>query len=112
MRFASLGSGSKGNALLVEVNATRILLDCGFGLAETTRRLARLGVAPHDLAAIVVTHEHEDHIGGVARFARKHGLPVWLTAGTLRGLEELFDTRYRGVPDPGLLGLCHRRSSG
>jgi phosphoribosyl 1,2-cyclic phosphodiesterase len=92
MRFASLGSGSKGNALLVEVNTTRILVDCGFGLAEATRRLARLGVVPHDLAGIIVTHEHEDHIGGVARFARKHGVPVWLTTGTLRGLEGLFDT--------------------
>jgi phosphoribosyl 1,2-cyclic phosphodiesterase len=92
MRFASLGSGSKGNALLVEVNTTRILVDCGFGLAEATRRLARLGVMPHDLAGIVVTHEHEDHIGGVARFARKYGVPVWLTTGTLRGLEGLFDT--------------------
>ncbi|HTS52963.1 MAG TPA: MBL fold metallo-hydrolase [Burkholderiales bacterium] len=91
MRFASLGSGSQGNALLVEAHTTRVLLDCGFGLAETTRRLARIGVAPSDLSAIVVTHEHQDHIGGAARFARKHGLPVWLTAGTLRGLEGLFD---------------------
>jgi phosphoribosyl 1,2-cyclic phosphodiesterase len=91
MRFASLGSGSKGNALLIEVNTTRILLDCGFGLADTARRLARLGLAPQDLAAIVVTHEHEDHIGGVAGFARRHAVPVWLTPGTLRGLEGLFD---------------------
>jgi phosphoribosyl 1,2-cyclic phosphodiesterase len=91
MRFASLGSGSQGNALLVEAHTTRILLDCGFGLAETTRRLARIGVAPSDLSAIVVTHEHEDHIGGAARFARKHRLPVWLTTGTMRGLEGLFD---------------------
>lgn len=86
-----MGSGSQGNALLVEAHTTRILLDCGFGLAEATRRLARIGVAPSDLSAIVVTHEHQDHIGGAARFARKHRLPVWLTTGTLRGLEGLFD---------------------
>jgi phosphoribosyl 1,2-cyclic phosphodiesterase len=91
MRFASLGSGSQGNALLVEVGCTRVLLDCGFGLSETTRRLARLGISPSDLCAILVTHEHDDHIGGVARFARKHNLPVWLTAGTLRGLRGLFE---------------------
>jgi len=91
MRFASLGSGSQGNALVVEVRSTRVLLDCGFGLSETTRRLARLGIAPEDLCAILVTHEHDDHIGGVARFARKHGIPVWLTAGTLRGLHGLFE---------------------
>jgi phosphoribosyl 1,2-cyclic phosphodiesterase len=106
MRFASLGSGSKGNALLIEVNTTRILLDCGFGLAETTRRLARLDVAPQELTAIVVTHEHEDHIGGVARFARKHGLPVWLTAGTLRGLEGLFDTGIEVCLIRGYLGFA------
>ena len=91
MRFASLGSGSQGNALVVEVRSTRVLLDCGFGLSETTRRLARLGIAPEDLCGILVTHEHDDHIGGVARFARKHGIPVWLTAGTLRSLHGLFE---------------------
>jgi phosphoribosyl 1,2-cyclic phosphodiesterase len=82
IRFASLGSGSEGNGLVVEAGRTRVLLDCGFGLSETTQRLARLGLAPEQLSAIAVTHEHSDHIGGVARFARKHGLPVWLTHGT------------------------------
>jgi phosphoribosyl 1,2-cyclic phosphodiesterase len=82
MRFASLGSGSEGNALVVEVGGTRVLLDCGFGLKETQARLGRLGLAPEDLAAIVVTHEHSDHIGGVARLAAKYRLPVWLSYGT------------------------------
>jgi phosphoribosyl 1,2-cyclic phosphodiesterase len=91
VRFASLGSGSQGNALLVEAGRTRVLLDCGFSLADTTRRLARLGIRPEDLSAIIVTHEHDDHIGGVARFARKHRLPTWMTAGTYRGLEKLFE---------------------
>lgn len=90
MRFASLGSGSQGNALVVESGTTRVLLDCGFGLAETSNRLGRLGLLPENLTAIVVTHEHEDHIGGVARFAKRHRLPVWLTAGTLAGFETLF----------------------
>ncbi|HWA13396.1 MAG TPA: MBL fold metallo-hydrolase [Burkholderiales bacterium] len=90
MRFASLGSGSQGNALVVESGATRILLDCGFGLADTASRLARLGLAPSDLSAIVVTHEHDDHIGGVARLARRHAIPVWLTYGTLNGFEAMF----------------------
>jgi phosphoribosyl 1,2-cyclic phosphodiesterase len=91
VRFASLGSGSQGNALLVEAGRTRVLLDCGFSVAQTTRRLARLGVRPEDLSGIVVTHEHDDHIGGVARFARKHHVPTWITAGTYRGLEKLFE---------------------
>lgn len=84
MRFASLGSGSEGNALLVQQGSTLVMLDNGFGLAETESRLARLGVAAKDLTAIVVTHEHSDHIGGVARFSRKHGTRVWLTHGTAR----------------------------
>lgn len=91
MRFAILGSGSQGNALVVEAGGTRLLLDCGFSGAETIKRLARLGLAPDDLDGILVTHEHDDHIGGVARLARKYRLPVWATPGTLRGLQALFD---------------------
>jgi len=90
MRFASLGSGSQGNSLVVEAGRTRLLLDCGFGLAAAVSRLGRLGLVPEDLSAIVVTHEHDDHIGGVARLARRHRIPVWLTPGTLAGFEALF----------------------
>ena len=84
MRFALLGSGSEGNALVVQVGDTRVLMDCGFSLSETVARLARLDLSPESLSAIVVTHEHGDHIGGVARLARKFALPVFLTHGTLR----------------------------
>jgi len=89
MRFASLGSGSEGNGLVVEAGTTRVLMDCGFGLADCVARLARLGLQPADLAGIVVTHEHSDHIGGVGRVARKHALPVWLTAGTLAMAQDM-----------------------
>ncbi len=89
MRFASLGSGSEGNGLVVEAGSTRVLMDCGFGLADSVARLARLGLQVSDLAGIVVTHEHGDHIGGVGRLARKHKLPVWLTAGTLAMAQDL-----------------------
>lgn len=84
MRFASLGSGSEGNALVVQAGQTCVLMDCGFNLGETVSRLARLGLQPDALSGIVVTHEHGDHVAGVARLARKYNLPVWLTHGTLR----------------------------
>jgi phosphoribosyl 1,2-cyclic phosphodiesterase len=82
LRFASLGSGSRGNATLIEAGQTRILLDCGFSETETRKRLGRFGLSPVDLQAIVVTHEHSDHINGVGALARKHQLPVYLTHGT------------------------------
>lgn len=94
IRYASLGSGSKGNATLVEAGGTRLLLDCGFSVAELERRMLRLGCAAEDLTAIVVTHEHADHIGGVARLSRKYRLPVWLTAGTLAAAR---DTDFEAI---------------
>jgi phosphoribosyl 1,2-cyclic phosphodiesterase len=87
MRFCCLGSGSEGNGLVVEAGATRILIDCGFGIGETVARLARHGIAADTLTAILVTHEHSDHVGGVPRFAAKHDIPVWLTYGTLAAVE-------------------------
>lgn len=83
IRFASLGSGSAGNALVVESGETRLLLDSGFSRRETQARLDRLGLQPDSLTGVLVTHEHSDHVGGVFRFARHHGLPVWATHGTL-----------------------------
>ena len=88
IRFASLASGSKGNCLLVEVGASRLLLDCGLAPRETARRLARLGLDPSDITGMIVTHEHDDHVGGVFAFASKHGIPVFLTHGTFRAATE------------------------
>lgn len=83
MRFASLGSGSRGNALLVEANETRVLIDVGFGPREITRRLAALQIEPRSIAAVLVTHEHSDHLGGAFACARNFGWRVFMTAGTL-----------------------------
>ncbi len=82
MRFSMLGSGSKGNATLIEAGGTRILIDCGFALAETELRLTRLGVEPGSIDAILVTHEHSDHLSGVGKLARRHRIPVWMTHGS------------------------------
>ena len=62
------------------------MMDCGFTITETCMRLGRVGLAPSDLAGILVTHEHDDHLGGVARFARRHAMPVYLTRGTAQSL--------------------------
>lgn len=84
LRFASLGSGSRGNALLLETPHVRLLIDCGFPARETERRLSRLSVDPQTLHGILLTHEHGDHIRGVGAMARRYDLPVWMTAGTHR----------------------------
>lgn len=102
MRFSSLGSGSRGNATLIEKNSTRILIDCGFGVKETRMRLKRLGLSLDDLSGVLVTHEHGDHIGGVGRVARACGVPVYCSHGThLTG-------RLGKVPDLRLIS-SHKR---
>jgi phosphoribosyl 1,2-cyclic phosphodiesterase len=90
VRFASIGSGSEGNGLIVEAGTTRVLIDCGFGVRDAAARLARIGVEPSSLSAILVTHEHSDHVGGVPAFAARHGIPVWLTFGTLTVVGDRF----------------------
>jgi len=86
LRFTSLGSGSSGNGLVVESGATRVMMDCGFTLADTKARLERVGLVPSQIAGIVVTHEHDDHMGGVARFALRYAIPVYLTRGSAQWL--------------------------
>ena len=100
MRFTCLGSGSAGNALVVECGRTRVMMDCGFGVAETRERLERAGLSPSDLAGIVVTHEHGDHLGGVAAFALRHSIPVHLTRGTSQWLPVEFPAALVHLVDP------------
>jgi phosphoribosyl 1,2-cyclic phosphodiesterase len=102
MRFCSLGSGSSGNATVVEASSgttlSRALIDCGFSLRELELRLARVGLAPDDLDAVFVTHEHGDHIGCALTLARRHRLPLWMSRGTWLAI---------GAPDaPGLLNFA------
>jgi len=82
MRFGCLGSGSKGNAWLIQAGDTRVMVDCGFGPREAGKRLARLGIEVSDLDAILVTHEHSDHGRGAARMANQARCAVWLSHGT------------------------------
>ena len=95
MRFAAIGSGSRGNATLVEAGSTRILVDCGLSVRALVQRLATLEVEPASIAAVLLTHEHGDHVGGVSAFAGRYGIPVWSTPGTWRaaGIAAQIDLR-------------------
>ena len=102
MRFCGLGSGSSGNATVVEARdgrrAHRVVIDCGFSLREFEARLARAGLRPDQLDAIFVTHEHGDHVGCALTLAKRCGIPLWMSRGTWHAL---------GAPDlNGLLNVA------
>ncbi|OOG38808.1 MBL fold metallo-hydrolase [Polaromonas sp. A23] len=102
LRFKSLGSGSTGNATLVEaagLRPRRLLVDCGLGIRQLSLRLAEAGLTDSDIDAVFVTHEHSDHIGCARQFALRHRVPVWMSRGTFEGI---------GLPDfDGLLHIAH-----
>ena len=90
MGVASLGSGSRGNGTLVAVGGAVFLVDCGFNLKQTEQRLARLQLSPGDLSAILVSHEHSDHIAGVTALSHRYGIPVFASYGTLNNGPKAF----------------------
>ncbi|MCI5160369.1 MAG: MBL fold metallo-hydrolase, partial [Candidatus Electrothrix sp. AUS1_2] len=87
MKFCVLGSGSKGNCTLIESGSTGILIDAGFSGKEISRRLALIDRSPRDLSAILITHEHGDHINGVGVMSRRCNLPVYANPATHRAAE-------------------------
>jgi phosphoribosyl 1,2-cyclic phosphodiesterase len=91
LRFCCLGSGSAGNAWVVESTdglfATRVLIDNGFNSAQLARRLARVGLALEQIDALVLTHEHSDHVGGVAALLKRRPMAVLASAGTARAAQ-------------------------
>ncbi len=100
MKAWTLGSGSSGNALLLESGAHRILIDCGFGPRAIVTRLKAIGVAPESISALVLTHEHSDHAIGAERAQKKYRWPVYASTGTLGTLREI-ETRWRQPVDAG-----------
>lgn len=82
MSVSILASGSRGNCALVGTNSTRILVDAGLSGRETFKRLSALGERAEDIFAILITHEHSDHVAGLQRLATKLNVPVFLTAPT------------------------------
>ncbi len=84
MRIASLGSGSRGNATLIQHRATTLLVDNGFSLKQFASRLQRLELEIGQIDAVFLTHEHADHSSGVERLCSNHGIPLWTAVGTAR----------------------------
>ncbi|MBV8208294.1 MAG: MBL fold metallo-hydrolase [Acidobacteria bacterium] len=82
VRFTVLASGSKGNCTVVGTERTRLLVDCGLSCRETFRRMRQMGEQPESLSAIVVSHEHSDHVQGVLVTAKKLRIPMYMTAAT------------------------------
>jgi phosphoribosyl 1,2-cyclic phosphodiesterase len=77
-----LASGSRGNAAIVESSSARILVDAGISCRETFKRLKSIGRNPRDISAVVITHEHSDHVSGLWNLARKLDVPVFMTGAT------------------------------
>lgn len=86
MQICVLASGSSGNCTLVRTPRTTVLIDAGLSARETSRRLARLGLDPAALQAIVVSHEHSDHTTGLGVLHRRYGMPLYANRGTVDGL--------------------------
>jgi len=101
LRFCSLASGSRGNALLVESADTLLLIDCGVTYRTLEDRLRSVERSPNDITAVLVTHEHGDHVAGLGPLLRRIDRPLWATHGTARSLARLLgDSRtpeYREV---------------
>lgn len=93
LRFCSLASGSRGNALLVETVDTLILVDCGLSFRALEDRLSAAGRSPKDIGAVLITHEHSDHMSGLASLLRRVQCPVWSTHGTAKSLTAIKDHR-------------------
>ena len=89
MRAWTLGSGSRGNALVIEGEGTKVLIDAGYPPRTLARRLSAIGIAPASIAAVIVTHEHEDHARGVPGAQVKWGWRAYGSAGTLAGIAGL-----------------------
>lgn len=88
MRFAVLGSGSGGNAAVVECGALRLMIDAGLSAKQLTVRLGLLGIDPASLDGILLTHEHGDHVRGLKVFLKQYPLPIFTTQATARVVRE------------------------
>ncbi len=110
VRFTVLASGSKGNSTVVSGGRTRILVDAGLSCRELFRRMKLAGEEPETLDAIIITHEHQDHVNGLAVTARKLGIPVYFTEGTHRAWTRWLMPR-RQMTYAQWLELCRKQAA-
>jgi phosphoribosyl 1,2-cyclic phosphodiesterase len=104
VQFTILGSGSAGNCAYIETAETRILVDAGFSPLQIRKRLATIGKTPEKLSAILVTHEHSDHIAGILGLADKFHIPVFCNRGTQDGTIWAFKAKWDSKKKPAFVG--------
>jgi phosphoribosyl 1,2-cyclic phosphodiesterase len=88
LRFSVLGSGSTGNSSIIECGTTRVLLDAGLSAKQIFTRLDSIGIDPASISAILLTHEHGDHVRGLKNFIKKYPVPLYATAETAYVVKE------------------------
>jgi phosphoribosyl 1,2-cyclic phosphodiesterase len=96
----TLGSGSKGNSILLECDGTRVLIDCGYSPRALVQRLATVHIAPESISAVIITHEHIDHMKGVASAQRRWKWQVFGSAGTIAAIAELDESLSTAIRSP------------
>ena len=110
MKFTILGSGSNGNCAYVETAETRILVDAGFSPMQIRKRLATIGRTPENLSAILVTHEHSDHISGLLGLAEKLHIPVFCNRGTQDGTIWALNAKWTSRKNPPADSTSHLKA--
>lgn len=100
MRFAVISSGSKANCTFVEAAGTRFLIDCGLSCREASLRLGALGIDPLTIKGIIITHEHYDHVRGIAAWQKKHNVTAYATRGTGRAVRDVHRIEYFKSGEP------------
>ena len=105
VKFTILGSGSSGNCAYLETAEARVLVDAGFSPLQIRKRLASIGRTPENLTAILITHEHSDHISGILGIADRFHIPVYCNRATQDATIWAFKSKWAGKKNPALNGF-------